>query len=288
MKKILVPTDFSEQAKNALDFAIQIARRSEAAIILLNVLDYPGLSTVWMGGLNIIGGTEPPADHLDETFVNSLLDKAKDELADSIRTAGGTGMNITPKVEIGNPYFCISEKITAEDINLVVMGTRGISGLEDVLIGSTAEKVVRLSQCPVITIKQKCELNKIKHMIFASNFEEKQDHIVEELLKMQQILDATLHLVKVNTPNNFQSNQVMTREMKEFVEKYGIRKYTTNLYNDYLEEDGIIHFAEDIDADMISLATHGRTGLMHLLSGSIAEDVVNHARRPVWTCRIKN
>jgi nucleotide-binding universal stress UspA family protein len=287
MKKILVPTDFSEQAKNALDFAIQVARRSEAGIILLNVLDYPGLSTVWMGGLNIIGGAEPPADHLDEAFVNSLLDKAKDDLADSIRTAGGAGMNITPRVEIGNPYFCISEKIAAEDIDLVVMGTRGISGLEDVLIGSTAEKVVRLSQCPVITIKQKCDLDKIKHMIFASNFEEKQDHIVEELLKMQRILAATLHLVKVNTPNNFQSSQVMTKEMKEFVEKYGIKKYTSNLYNDYLEEDGIIHFAEDIDADMIALATHGRTGLMHLLSGSIAEDVVNHARRPVWTCRIK-
>ena len=55
---------------------------------------------------------------------------------------------------------------------------------------------------------------------------------------------------------------------------------------DILEET--LNFAEDIDAELIALATHGRTGLMHLLSGSIAEDVVNHAKRPVWTFRLKH
>ena len=75
--------------------------------------------------------------------------------------------------------------------------------------------------------------------------------------------------------------------MNEFVEKYDLDICTLNIYNDFIEEDGIIYFAQDIDADMIALATHGRSGLMHLLSGSIAEDVVNHAKRPVWTCRLK-
>jgi nucleotide-binding universal stress UspA family protein len=70
------------------------------------------------------------------------------------------------------------------------------------------------------------------------------------------------------------------------VQKHGLENYTMEIYNESTEEDGIIYFAEDIDADMIALATHGRTGLKHLLSGSIAEDVVNHAQRPVWTCGV--
>ena len=67
-----------------------------------------------------------------------------------------------------------------------------------------------------------------------------------------------------------------------------LQNYTINIYNDKVEEDGIIYFAQDIEADLIALATHGRTGLLHLLSGSIAEDVVNHAKRPVWTFRLKH
>jgi nucleotide-binding universal stress UspA family protein len=59
------------------------------------------------------------------------------------------------------------------------------------------------------------------------------------------------------------------------------------VYNSSSEEDGILEYAEDIDADMIAMATHGRTGFLHLLSGSIAEDVVNAAKRPVWTMKSK-
>ncbi len=287
MNKILVPTDFSEQANYALDFASQICKLNGGALILLNVIDYPGLSTIWMGGLNVIGGSEPPVDTADESFINNLLDKSREELDSLIKRAADQDIKITPKVLIGNPYFCISEEIANENIDLVVMGTKGISGIEEVLIGSTTEKVVRLSECPVITVKQNRETGKIKNIVFASNFEEKQDYIVSQLLKMQKLFNARLHLVKIKTPNNFQSDQVMKQEIRTFGEKYQVPDYTINLYNEYTEEDGIIRFAEEIDADMIAMATHGRTGLMHLLSGSIAEDIVNHAKRPVWTCRIK-
>ena len=69
MKKILVPTDFSEQAGFALDFANQIAEEGGAKIVLLNVVDYPGgMSSVWGGGVNVIGGAEPPMENIDEIF----------------------------------------------------------------------------------------------------------------------------------------------------------------------------------------------------------------------------
>jgi nucleotide-binding universal stress UspA family protein len=287
VKKILVPTDFSEQAGYALDFAYQIALKSTADIILVNVIDYPGLSSVWGGGMNVIGGAEPPLDNLDESFINNLLDRSKDEMKSMVRKLNHGDIKITQLVEVGNPYFVIAEKIAQENVNLVIMGTKGATGLEEVLIGSNTERVVRHAKCPVITLKKKRDFTKIHNIAFASNFEGDQAHVVEELFKLQHIFNAKLHLVKINTPNNFESDRTILKVMKDFVDKYEIKNYTLNIYNDYVEEDGIIYFSEDIGADMIALATHGRTGLMHLLSGSIAEDIVNHAKRPVWTCRLK-
>jgi nucleotide-binding universal stress UspA family protein len=287
VKKILVPTDFSEQAGYALDFAYQIALKSAAEIILINVVDYPGLSSVWGGGMNVIGGAEPPLDNLDESFINNLLNRSKDEIRVMTKKLEPGSVKIKQVVEVGNPYFVITEKIEQENVNLVIMGTKGATGLEEILIGSNTERVVRHAKCPVITIKKKRDYTKIHNIAFASNFEGDQAHVVEELFKLQNIFKAKLHLVKINTPNNFESNRTIFKEMKAFVEKYNISNYSLNVYNDYIEEDGIIYFCEDIGADMIALATHGRTGLMHLLSGSIAEDIVNHAKRPVWTCKLK-
>jgi len=288
VKKILVPTDYSEQANYALDFAYQIARRSEAEIYLLNVIDYPGLSTAWSGGMNVIGGAEPPFDTMDENFINNLMERSKEEMRSMVKKLNEHDITIHELVEIGNPFFMITEKIENENINLVIMGSKGASGLEEVLIGSNTEKVVRHAKCPVITIKQKRDFNKIHKIALASNFEGDQSHVVEELQKLQDIFNAEFHLVRINTPNNFENTRKIKKKMQDFVSNYHIKNYSLNIYNDYMEEDGIIYFAQDIDADMIALATHGRTGIMHLLSGSIAEDVVNHAKRPVWTCRIKS
>lgn len=286
VKNILVPTDFSQQANYALDFAYQIASKSQATIYLINVVDYPGLSMAWSGGMNVIGGAEPPFDNFDESFINNLLDRSKDEMKSLVDGLSTKDLAIHQLVEIGNPYFVIAEKIEEAKINLVIMGSKGASGFEEMLIGSNTEKIVRHAKCPVITIKEHRDFSRIQKIAFASNFEGDQLHVVKELEKLQQLFNAELHLVKINTPNNFENNRNMFSQMQKFVQKYNMKNYSLNFYNDYMEEDGIIYFAQDIEADMIALATHGRTGFMHLLSGSIAEDVVNHAKRPVWTCRM--
>ena len=76
--------------------------------------------------------------------------------------------------------------------------------------------------------------------------------------------------------------------MEKFAKKLGLKNFTINIFNDITEEEGIIYFAESIDADLIAMATHGRTGFAHVLAGSIAEDVVGHAKRPVLTFVVKH
>ena len=76
--------------------------------------------------------------------------------------------------------------------------------------------------------------------------------------------------------------------MQEFAKRLQLKNFTLNIFSDNTEEEGIIYFADHINADLIAMATHGRTGFAHVISGSIAEDVVSHSKRPVLTFVIKH
>ena len=75
--------------------------------------------------------------------------------------------------------------------------------------------------------------------------------------------------------------------MQEFAKKYALSDVTINIYNDEQEEVGIRHFAEDIDADLIAMTTHGRKGFGHFILGSVTEDVANHTLKPIWTYKVQ-
>lgn len=277
MKTILVPTDFSKQANNALDLAVQIARKSNANILVVNIIE--GLRDF---SFNTMGELEN--DMGEEVFIiKKLIDQVKIRLSQIVKDERYSDVKIETAVEMGNAFESISKVIADRQADLLVMGTKGTSGLEEVLIGSNTEKVVRYAKCPVITVKEEVSLDSIKNIVFASNLQDEQTALVKELKVIQEITGATLHLVKVNTPNHFSTQRQMMKEFARFIEKHDISNASTSIYNEATEEDGILYFAEDLGACMIAMGTHGRTGILHLLSGSIAEDLVNHAQVPVWT-----
>ena len=87
-------------------------------------------------------------------------------------------------------------------------------------------------------------------------------------------------------PNNFKSTEVSKKIMADFVGSFNVSDYTTHIYNDTNVEKGILNFSKSINADLIGMSTHGRKGLSHFFNGSISEDLVNHAQRPVVTFKI--
>lgn len=282
MRNILVPTDFSPMANNALDFAVQIARKSGAKIILLNVIE--GVRNY---AFNTMGEIENSLGE-DEFIIRKLIDQTQENLTKFAEQHQYDGVEFSTMIEMGGAYASISKVIAENKTDLIVMGTKGSSGIEEVLIGSNTEKVVRYSSCPVITIKEKVDLNDIDNIVFATNLMEDQSELIAPLKVLQEVTNAKLHLVKVNTPNHFHTQRQMDEEFKNFVAKHELNNATTTVYNEATEEDGILYFAEDLGECMIAIGTHGRTGLLHLLSGSIAEDLVNHARIPVWTLSMRN
>lgn len=275
MKKILVPTDFSKQAANALDVAYNIAKKQSSELTVIHVVEDATVTSVhYTGDLDL-----PNME--DKLFVVRMIEKAKRELADFEDKYSDVA--IKTHLRIGNPYHNIKDYVNDENVDLIVMGTKGSSGLEEFLIGSNAEKVVRHAKCPVLTIQDKIEKFDFKNIVYATSTKEGENECVRVMKDLQDTYGAKVHLVRVNTPNNFESDRTSLPALEKYAEKCGLTDYEVHVYNEASEEEGIIYFADYIKADLIAMATHGRTGLAHLLTGSIAEDVVNHSKRPVLT-----
>lgn len=279
MKTILVPTDFSEQAHNAVDMAIQIAGKTSAEIILMHVVEDTSMKS-----FNVTGEMALP-DMQDKIFIIKLIEKARNQLAEVVEQHPNA--DIKSKIRVGSTFHNIRDILTEQDVDLVVMGTKGATGVQEVLVGSNAEKVVRYAHCPVLTLQDKVDEYDFKDIVYASSLNEEDDKAIDIVKLFQKTYSSTIHLVRINTPNNFERDSRSYALMYDFVKKHSLENYTLQVFNDVTEEEGIIYFADKVKADLIAMATHGRTGFAHLLTGSIAEDVVNHSKRPVLTHVVK-
>lgn len=275
MKTILVPTDFSDVAKNATDLAAGLAQKTGAELVLLHVVEDSSVTSVHYTGELSMPNIE------DRLFIYKLIEKAKNEFA-AIREAFAD-VTVKEVIRVGNPYYSVQDMVGEYNIDLIVMGTTGASGAKEFFVGSNAEKVVRHAKCPVLTVHGEAKAEEIKNIAFATGLQDAQGDHINIVKTIEEFFTVKTHIVRVNTPNNFQTDIDSMRELKEYAEGSGIKDYDVRVYNDVTEEEGIIHFANEIDADLIVMATHGRKGLAHLIAGSIAEEVVNHAKRPVLT-----
>ncbi|MEJ8800700.1 universal stress protein [Pontibacter sp. H249] len=282
IQRILVPTDFSEQARNAYEIAIAIARKTGAGIKLLHAVEVP-----YGSGFSATGDLTMQPNNMEHVYVLQLLEKTKADLAKLADSFDHSGVNVVQQVEVNRPINQIKRTIREDAVDLVVMGSKGSSGLDEFLVGSNTEKVVRTAECPVLTVKQRDTDFVVNEIVLASDFKREIRHAVDKFKAFQELFGARIHLVYINTPGAFESSSNIREKLEHTAQKYSLQNYTINVYNDVMEEDGILHFAEDIRADMIMMATHGRTGLAHLLSGSIAEDLVNHTNIPVLTFSLK-
>lgn len=281
MQTILVPFDFSEEAEHAFDLAQQLATLAKCKLKLVHIVEVPtAQSFSTMGEMNL------DSTQLNQIYMIELVDKRKQQLKEIEAQHQNKPYQFKTRISFGNPYAGISTEIAEIKADLVVMGSKGSAGLEELLIGSNTEKVVRHAVCPVITVKQPVDAVSIQKIIFASDFSEENKMVIQHIKSLQELLGAELSLVKINTPSFFETSKDSSLKIKKFIQSHGLNNTQTVIYNSTSEEEGIIEYAEEINADMIAMATHGRTGFMHLLSGSIAEDVVNHAKRPVWTMKI--
>jgi nucleotide-binding universal stress UspA family protein len=143
MTKILIPIDFSDYSKSALRYAVDFSKCFKAEIHLIYVVE----PVIY-----------PPDFSMGQIAIPSVNaewdDRAKEELAKLAKTEIPTDVKSKIILKTGKPFLEIIETATEEDIDLIIIATHGHSGVEHILFGSTAEKVVRKAPCPVLTLRE--------------------------------------------------------------------------------------------------------------------------------------
>jgi nucleotide-binding universal stress UspA family protein len=140
-QRFLVPIDLSEYANQALDYAINLAGKLDARLTLLHVIQIP------FGGADM-GVTLP------YTYIQDLEAEIMQSMESCLARVTAAGLEGEIVVVHGVPFHEILETAKTQQVDLVVMGTHGRTGLQHILLGSVAEKVVRLAPCPVLVARQ--------------------------------------------------------------------------------------------------------------------------------------
>ncbi len=274
MKRILVPTDFSDHAEYALKVAAQIARDTNGEIFLVHMLEFP---TQMADAVS--GGADIPEIML-------FMKKAHEKLEDLLESDFLEGIKVSEAVKFERAFEGIIKSSKKHDVDLVVMGSHGASGFQELVVGSTTEKIVRTSEAPVLVIKSDNTNFKTERFVFASDFSNEIKKPFEKIVNFANVFGAHLDLVMINTPNSFKTSIAAQKIMKEFVAQFPITNFSLHIYNDSNIENGILNFANGVNADIIGMCTHGRTSLYHFFNGSISEGLVNHSYKPVVTFKI--
>ncbi|MEN8186282.1 MAG: universal stress protein [Bacteroidota bacterium] len=276
MKRILVPVDFSKEAECAAKVAANIAKKTGSDIYLLHMLELPTtiVDPAEMSGLN----TGPQAIY--------FMKQAHEKFDTFKKLPFFKGLKVVESVQFHFAFAGIIEESKKNGIDLIVMGSQGASGLQEMFIGSNTEKVVRRSEIPVLVVKSGTEDFKIKDIVFASDFKNEGKSTFHKFLEFTEVFNAKIHFLYVNTIHNFNTTKAIEEKMTEFISDFEIKDYTKRIYNDISVEKGILSYARDIDADLIAMNTHGRSGLSQLFNGSIGRELANHALRPVITFKL--
>lgn len=272
MKRILIPTDFSVQAENALKVAVQLAKKNDSEIFLLHSVEMP----THLANQN--SGSLPEAIY--------FIKLAEQRFAELLKKPYLQEVVLEQAIGNGEIYDDIREAVEKNNIDLIVMGSHGSSGFKEMFIGSNTEKVVRTSTIPVLVIKNDHKEFVVDNFVFATDFSDECKKPFALAQKFADSVGATIHLLLINTPSDFRTTAAAKKLMESFVKHIPNKNYTLNIYNDTSVEKGILNFATETKSQLIGMSTHGRKGIAHFFNGSISEDLVNHANMPVITFKI--
>lgn len=272
--KILVPTDFSEVSENAVHFAIDLAKKLDGEITLFNSIHFDYFQDYQYG---YIPAVQTMADE-----VKAAVEKRMTEFAAKFDTT----IAIEERIHATPLVTAIKDMVKAENFDLVVLGTHGSSGFEELFVGSNTERIVRHAPCPVISVPNQARLKEIKKILVPVDLREMRTSFFEQIAKLQKLFKSELEFIWVKTPHNIENEQMVGQELAGLIESFGINNYKFFIVKNVFPTDGIFLEAHESNADMVAMATHARRGISHWLSGSMTEDTVNHLDIPVWSFRI--
>ena len=279
MKTILIPTDFSKHSENALKAAALIANHQNAKLLVLHVAGIKNTSLI-----------KNNDQSFDETMFYIRL--AEKNFADFLNKPYLEGLSVTQIIKKNTNFSEINDVLNENNVSLIVMSSHGTSGLQEILIGSNTEKVIRFSDVPVLVIKEEASLYKTGAAVYTSDFSEESIQAYKKAKDFFKEWQTDMKMVYINSNGRkFKNNRELDLMLTDFFTKAGEKdiaecKNTVTIYSEHSIEKGIFNFSADINADFIVIPTHARQGITAILKGSLSEDVANHSMIPVLTIKL--
>ncbi|PTM10036.1 MAG: universal stress protein [Bacteroidetes bacterium] len=277
MKKIIVPIDFSEHSEYALKAAAQLAKKYNAELLALHMLEISDITLTTTEG---------------EQYQKAVffLKLAENKFETFLEKPYLQGIKVIPIVKHFKVFSEVNDVAKKEDADLIVMGSHGVSGFKEFFVGSNTERVVRNAEIPVLVIKHELANVSFDQVLFATNFDIENIQPYLRASRLFEKLGSKLTLLYINLPNeHFKSSVEIENKIAGFLKAAhgNLDKLNSVAYHaDYTVELGILNYANKIGADLIAIPTHGRKGVTHFFAGSIGEDIANHSELPVITFKI--
>jgi len=291
IKTILTPTDFSADAERAIETAASLAKSYGAMLHLLHVVQPP---------LQPVG---PELAVAPVAFWQELHEAGKKRLANTKKKLDAQGVRCEIEVVDDVPGFAIAAAAERVHADLIVMGSRGLTGLKHVVLGSVAERTVRQAACPVLTVKDRGKPLAFRTILVPMDFSAAAKQALAFVRRLAE-KSAPSHLVLVHayyvpveleqylTAHGETTFDRISKDVTRELEAILVELQDAGVSAEYVARPGspdhvVLEVARDKNADLIAMGTHGRRGLSHLFLGSIAERVVRSAEVPVLTVREK-
>lgn len=273
MKKILVATDFSEYAKYAVSSAASIAKQTGAHLILLHVINRP---------LN--SDDDSYENYHDMPGSDTIVSNIKNKLDAIVSQHNIKGAKVIHELRY-DVFKTILKHADRQQVDLIVMGAYGSTGARESLIGSNTQRIMQQAKMPVLIVKEKFKDFNIENMVLASEFYGEIYKVFPKMKKIIDLFDTNLHLLKVNTPGQFQRTHDSMKLMEEFSSEFGLEKCTTNIYNDLTVEEGIINFTKSIHADLIAITPDGLWRLGHIFKKNTTDKLMKNSTKVILSMR---
>lgn len=274
VRRILIPVDFSTSGEGALKSGAYLANKYRADIFLLHTLEninaYP---REWFSA--------PGKVQIEKVVDEKLSDYAED-------ITKKYGIYVQKIITSGRPAFKIIEAVKEHDINLIVMGAHGVSGFEEVFIGSTANKVVNISPCPVLTIREGgFRSDGIRAIVLPIDESRYSRQKVSNVLPLATKCKADIHILGIiqsDDKSDMAKLNTKINPVQEAIENAGlvcVRKIVKG-NNVALEA---MKYAEEVHADMLSIMTDHESNMTGIFMGAFARQIVNHSKIPVLSIK---
>lgn len=274
-QRILVPTDFSPQAKAALSTAVILADKLNAELFILHSIDIHD---------RFIPRASPDRPQSREEL---LIQRAEKQMKEHLDSEDIKKRNPTIIIGKDNLLEDVIKACETHAISFITMGSNGSSGLSEILIGSNTERVVRHAKVPVLVIKnQLMDFNQEMPFVFASSLQNKDKSALEKAKITAALLDANLEILYINTQTNFKTTKDIFKLINYFLTEEERENIKVAVHNSVNIETGILEYMEKRQDAIFGIGTNGRKGLARFFNDSIAESLVNHAASSIFCFKI--